>query len=68
MSVGEFVSIFSKVAGQETASLLKRYCFTVIFQVICEYIFNLLGVAVFWRTLLNGYFQSVANAQAEKVV
>ena len=68
MSAGEFVSLFSKVAGQQTAPLLQRYCFTVIFQVFCEYIFNLLGVVVFWRTLLNGYFQSVADAQTKKVV
>ena len=45
--MGGFVSPFSKVAGQKTASLLKRYCFTVIFQVFCEYIFKVFGNSCF---------------------
>ena len=37
----ESLFLVSKIAGQQTASLLKRYCFTVIFQVFYEYIFKL---------------------------
>ena len=47
MSVGKFVSLFSNAAGQQTACLLKRYYFTVIFQVFCEYIFKLFGSSCF---------------------
>ena len=47
MSVGELVSLFNKVTGQQTASLLKRYCFTVTFQVFCQYIFKYFGSSCF---------------------
>ena len=48
MSVGEFVSLFSKFTSQQTMPLLKRYRFTVIFQVFCGYIFKYFGSSCFY--------------------
>ena len=76
MSLGKFVSLFSKfaslfskAAGRQTASLLERYLFySFFFKDFVSIFSNFLGVLVFWGPLLNSCFQSVANAQAINVV
>ena len=57
MSVGEFISPFSKVAGQQTGSFSEKISVLKLFFKDFESTFsNCFRSPVFWGTLMNDYF------------
>ena len=54
--------------GNKLLLYWKDIVLQLFFKFFMSIFSNFLGVPVFWHTLLNGYFQCVANAQAMKVV
>ena len=57
MSMGEFISPFSKIAGQQTGSFSEKISVLKLFFKDFESTFsNCFRSPVFWGTLMNDYF------------